>query len=137
MRRSNIAIAPMGQLYIYILCYIISSILHIATASSSSNPSFTVLLQDSNVHQNNERRLKGEIMVKISNDVAVIVFDDDWMPPPPMPMKVSPPTTGPLDGVLSLVPTDDSVLSMTPSNNTTPLPTPSLLRRHHSLRRQQ
>ena len=73
MKRSNIA-APMGQLYIYILCYI-SSILHIATASSSSNPSFTVLLQDSNVHQNNnKRRLKGEIMVKISNDLAALIL---------------------------------------------------------------
>jgi len=70
MKRSNIA-APMGQLYIYIFCYI-SSILHIATASSSSHPSFTVL-QDGNVHQqNNKRRLKGEIMVKISNDVAAL-----------------------------------------------------------------
>ena len=124
MKRSNIA-APMKQLYIYTLCYI-SSILH-ATASSS-HPSFTVL-HESNVravHQNIQRGLKGE-MVKISNDVAVIVFDDDdWLPPPPppTPMKVSPPTTtGPLDGVLSSgVPTDDSILSMNPSNNTPPSP---------------
>ena len=117
MKRSNIA-APMKQLYIYTLCYI-SSILH-ATASSS-HPSFTVL-HESNVHQNNNHRgLKGE-MVKISNDVAVIVFDDDdWLPTTPT-MKASPPTTtGPLDGVLSSgVPTDDSILSMNPSNNTPP-----------------